>query len=105
MTAGGPVSHATTAIVAEVSSPALARALDPDESTFRPLPTVVTKLLISLRTAPRLAAHLRVVHDVAWQLTGLLCWCTAQRSPSNLCRSGECSYRKPTGIADRSGFR
>ena len=47
----------------------LARALDPHKSTLRPLPADVRDLLVSLRAPARLAAHLRAVHDVAWQLT------------------------------------
>jgi len=50
----------------------LARALDPDDVPIRPLPGAISELLLSLRAPARLAAHLRAVHDVAWQLTGLL---------------------------------
>lgn len=47
----------------------LARALDaPGEPRLRPLPPVVTELLRSLSAPPRLAAHLRAVHDVAVEL-------------------------------------
>ncbi|MER5520765.1 HD domain-containing protein [Streptomyces sp. NPDC002763] len=47
----------------------LARALDaPGEPRLRPLPPVVAELLRSLSAPPRLAAHLRAVHDVAVQL-------------------------------------
>ncbi|MFE4968930.1 HD domain-containing protein [Streptomyces sp. NPDC056660] len=47
----------------------LARALDaPGEPRLRPLPLVVAELLRSLSAPPRLAAHLRAVHDVAVQL-------------------------------------
>jgi hypothetical protein len=49
--------------------PDLACALNPDESSLRPLPADVRELLVSLRAPARLAAHLRAVHDVAWQLT------------------------------------
>jgi len=55
-----------------VVAPELARALDPDQSTLRPLPKDVGDLLVSLQAPPRLAAHLRAVHDVAWQLTDRL---------------------------------
>ncbi len=53
-------------------STALARALEPDEAAPRPLPAAITDLLISLAAPPRLAAHLRIVHDVAWQLADQL---------------------------------
>ncbi|MCT4352608.1 HD domain-containing protein [Streptomyces sp. Je 1-79] len=47
----------------------LLRALDvPGEPPLRPLPPVVTELLRSLGAPPRLAAHLRAVHDVAVEL-------------------------------------
>ncbi|AWZ07844.1 MULTISPECIES: HD domain-containing protein [unclassified Streptomyces] len=47
----------------------LARALDaPGEPPLRPLPPVVAELLRSLAAPPRLAAHLRAVHDVAAEL-------------------------------------
>ncbi|MFJ8491236.1 HD domain-containing protein [Streptomyces sp. NPDC094038] len=47
----------------------LARALDaPGEPPLRPLPPVVAELLRSLGAPPRLAAHLRAVHDVAADL-------------------------------------
>lgn len=45
---------------------ALTETVDPE---MRPLPAVVADLLIKLAAPPRLAAHLRAVHDVAWQLT------------------------------------
>jgi hypothetical protein len=35
----------------------------------RPLPEDIAALLRDLAAPPRLAAHLRAVHDVAWQLT------------------------------------
>jgi hypothetical protein len=57
------------ATVGRVTSPELARVLDPDDATLRPLPAAVGELLVSLQAPPRLAAHLRAVHDVAWQLT------------------------------------
>ncbi|XVQ08521.1 HD domain-containing protein [Spirillospora sp. CA-255316] len=45
---------------------ALRRALD--EPGFRPLPGPVTVLLEAVEAPPRLAAHLRIVHDVACDL-------------------------------------
>jgi hypothetical protein len=45
----------------------LTRALT--ESGLRPLPARAEDLLFRLDAPPRLAAHLRAVHDVAWQLT------------------------------------
>ncbi|MFJ9337923.1 HD domain-containing protein [Streptomyces sp. NPDC101733] len=49
---------------------ALSRALESDAAPgLRPLPPGVAELLRSLDAPPRLAAHLRAVHDVAWQLT------------------------------------
>ncbi|MBZ4322887.1 HD domain-containing protein [Streptomyces huiliensis] len=51
-------------------APLLSRALDaPGEPPLRPLPPVVAELLRSLEAPPRLAAHLRLVHDVAVELT------------------------------------
>jgi len=53
-----------------VTSAALRRALsDPGEPPLRLLPDRVNALLETLNAPPRLAAHLRLVHDVAWQLT------------------------------------
>ncbi|MEV5826687.1 HD domain-containing protein [Spirillospora sp. NPDC052242] len=50
-------------------SPALVRVLDgPSEPPLRPLPGDVAELLRSLDCPPRLAAHLRLVHDVAARL-------------------------------------
>ncbi|MFK0243752.1 HD domain-containing protein [Amycolatopsis azurea] len=50
-------------------SPALRRALtDPGEPPLRPLPDDVSVLLAELSAPPRLAAHLRAVHDVACSL-------------------------------------
>ncbi|MGW7541578.1 HD domain-containing protein [Streptomyces sp. NPDC054770] len=47
----------------------LARALDaPGEPRLRALPPVVAELLRTLDAPPRLAAHLRAVHDVAVDL-------------------------------------
>jgi hypothetical protein len=52
-----------------VASPDLARALDPHSSALRPLPADIGELLVAVRAPARLAAHLRAVHHVAWQLT------------------------------------
>jgi HD domain len=46
---------------------ALRRALT-DDPALRPLPDQVVELLVAVDAPPRLAAHLRAVHDVAWQL-------------------------------------
>jgi hypothetical protein len=55
------------------NSPALAHALNgPAEPPLRPLPDQVPDLLISLGSPPRLAAHLRLVHDVACQIVDWL---------------------------------
>jgi hypothetical protein len=49
----------------------LLRALhDTTDPPLRPLPDRVAQLLWDLGAPPRLAAHLRAVHDVACQLTG-----------------------------------
>jgi hypothetical protein len=53
-----------------VTSAALHRALT--ESTLRPLPGPAAELLRALDAPPRLGAHLRAVHDVAWTLTDVL---------------------------------
>ncbi|WP_067507608.1 HD domain-containing protein [Actinoplanes sp. TFC3] len=53
-----------------MTNPALDRALT--DSGLRPLPPAATELLQSLQAPPRLAAHLRAVHDVAWLLTDRL---------------------------------
>lgn len=45
----------------------LRRALT--DSSLRPLPDEARELLEALDAPPRLAAHLRAVHDVAWELT------------------------------------
>ncbi|MFE4258665.1 HD domain-containing protein [Streptomyces sp. NPDC056883] len=51
-------------------SAALARALDtPADPPMRPLPEAVAALLREVAAPPRLAAHLRLVHDVAYELT------------------------------------
>ncbi|WP_030714717.1 HD domain-containing protein [Streptomyces sp. NRRL F-2580] len=48
---------------------ALSRALDTSgEPPLRPLPPTVSGLLRTLAAPPRLAAHLRLVHDVAYEL-------------------------------------
>ncbi|MBB5893377.1 HD domain-containing protein [Kutzneria kofuensis] len=39
------------------------------DSDLRPLPSAASELLLRLSAPPRLAAHLRAVHDVAVQLT------------------------------------
>lgn len=52
-----------------MASPALERALsDPGEPPLRPLPDRAQVLLRDLDAPPRLAAHLRLVHDVASRL-------------------------------------
>jgi hypothetical protein len=56
--------------LARVTSPALDRALT--ESPLRPLPDPAAELLRALDAPPRLGAHLRAVHDVAWSLTDTL---------------------------------
>jgi HD domain len=56
-----------------VTSAALRRALTgPSEPPLRPLPDRVNELLETLDAPPRLGAHLRAVHDVAWRLTQAL---------------------------------
>jgi HD domain-containing protein len=56
--------------VARMSSAALQLALTESTSPdLRTLPWVVARLLAELDAPPRLAAHLRAVHDVACQLT------------------------------------
>ncbi|WNM38376.1 HD domain-containing protein [Micromonospora halotolerans] len=53
-----------------MTSDALRRALtDPGDPPLPPLPGVAVELLDALDAPPRLAAHLRLVHDVARQLT------------------------------------
>ncbi|MFF7443948.1 HD domain-containing protein [Streptomyces sp. NPDC008122] len=50
---------------------ALSRALDdPADPPLHPLPRAAADLLRTLDAPPRLAAHLRAVHDVARQLVG-----------------------------------
>jgi hypothetical protein len=53
-----------------VTSRWLDRALT--ESSLRPLPGPAAELLRELDAPPRLGAHLRLVHDVAWSLTDTL---------------------------------
>ena len=53
-----------------MTSAALDHALT--ASSLRPLPPVAAELLRDLAAPPRLAAHLRLVHDVAWSLTDAL---------------------------------
>lgn len=48
---------------------------EPGQPPLRPLPDEVARLLRDLDAPPRLAAHLRAVHDVAWQLAD---WLTRQ---------------------------
>jgi hypothetical protein len=61
------------AIFATVTSAVLDHALtDPGDPPLRPLPADALRLLRLLGAPPRLGAHLRAVHDVAYQLTGLL---------------------------------
>lgn len=51
----------------------LSRALyEPTEPPLRPLPAYVSDLLFTLHAPPRLAAHLRAVHDVAARLLAWL---------------------------------
>ncbi|MFJ8046248.1 HD domain-containing protein [Kitasatospora sp. NPDC096147] len=52
-----------------MASPLLSRALTASgEPPLRPLPAEVAALLLELDAPPRLAAHLRAVHDVAHRL-------------------------------------
>ncbi|MBV1848723.1 HD domain-containing protein [Catellatospora tritici] len=51
-------------------SPLLERALT--DPPLQPLPAIAADLLRTLDAPPRLAAHLRLVHDVAWRLTAEL---------------------------------
>ena len=45
---------------------------DLSDPPVRELPAVAAQLLVSVEASPRLAAHLRAVHDVAYQLTSWL---------------------------------
>jgi hypothetical protein len=53
----------------------LSALYDAAEVPLRPLPHAVTQLLQELKAPPRLAAHLRAVHDVAYQIAD---WVTEQ---------------------------
>ncbi|MEV6950478.1 HD domain-containing protein [Streptomyces sp. NPDC051183] len=56
-----------------IANDALSRALDtPGDPRVRPLPPEVAELLRVLADPPRLAAHLRLVHDVAYELADWL---------------------------------
>lgn len=55
-----------------MNSADLASALDPSDRTLRTLPEDVCELLVVLDAPARLAAHPRLVHDVAWRLTEVL---------------------------------
>ncbi|MBC6458114.1 HDIG domain-containing metalloprotein [Actinomadura sp. HBU206391] len=56
-----------------MASAALAHAMsDPSDPPLRPLPARVCALLETLAASPRLAAHLRAVHDTAWELVRAL---------------------------------
>jgi HD domain len=59
----------------------LRRALT--ESSLRPLPAPTQDLLVALNAPPRLAAHLRAVHDVACQLAD---WVTRRYPATDLDR-------------------
>ena len=62
-----------------MTSDLLLRALhDTADPPLRPLPDRVAQLLRDLDAPPRLAAHLRAVHDVAYQLVDWI----AQRYPA-----------------------
>lgn len=60
----------TVASLALVTTATLDQALT--VPPLRPLPATAAELLRALDAPPRLGAHLRVVHDVAWTLTDLL---------------------------------
>jgi hypothetical protein len=56
-----------------VKSAALEWALtEPTNPPLRRLPKDIADLLAAVDAPPRLAAHLRAVHDVAWQLTAAI---------------------------------
>lgn len=75
---GGHAPRAGGRTLGDVSLDALHRALTaPGDPPLRPLPDQVTALVVALDAPPRLAAHLRAVHDVAAQLTDAL----AERFP------------------------
>jgi hypothetical protein len=66
---GDRVTEPATRYCFVVTSAALDRALtSASEPPLRPLPDRVSRLLRDLDAPPRLAAHLRAVHDVACQL-------------------------------------
>ena len=65
----------TVATLARVASRGLEHALT--GSALRPLPDAAAELLRDLDAPPRLGAHLRAVHDVAWSITDRL----GRRSP------------------------
>lgn len=69
-----PEAITVVAVTSAVLASALTERADPP---LRPLPAAAVELLTLLDAPPRLAAHLRAVHDVACQLTDLL----AQRHP------------------------
>jgi hypothetical protein len=62
--------HRALASLARVTSATLERALT--APPMRPLPATAAELLRELDAPPRLGAHLRAVHDVAWSLTDTL---------------------------------
>ena len=61
---------ARLASLARVTTATLERALT--VPPMRPLPATAAELLRALDAPPRLGAHLRAVHDVAWSLTDAL---------------------------------
>ncbi|MGK4580350.1 HD domain-containing protein [Kitasatospora sp. HPMI-4] len=66
--APSPIRHVRPTL-SRMTSNALHRALTlPGDPVLRPLPRQVAFLLEELQAPPRLAAHLRAVHDVAHQL-------------------------------------
>ena len=62
--------HRGLASLARVTTATLDRALT--VPPMRPLPATAAELLRALDAPPRLGAHLRAVHDVAWSLTDAL---------------------------------
>ncbi len=62
--------HRALASLARVTTATLERALT--MPPMRPLPATAAELLRALDAPPRLGAHLRAVHDVAWSLTDTL---------------------------------
>ncbi|MFI7431258.1 HD domain-containing protein [Micromonospora sp. NPDC049836] len=61
-------TSARVATLGPVIFDALRRALTAPDPPLRPLPDHVVDLLVALHAPPRLAAHLRAVHDVAAQV-------------------------------------